>query len=694
MQIHARIAAAAGLMVLVAAVGVTASPDLNWRARVALLKVRGELPEIGAIDLMKWMRPGSPVHLQGLAVTPNPSSAIRNLKLGDARYIAQGESQYRQSCSACHGSEATGGTGLDLLAFVGKSVDWEFFQTVKRGRKGTAMVAQPITDELIWSVHAYLADKSRRKALEHGAAPMQRPRVNVPFSRLVDARSHPEDWLMYSGDFSGHRHSDLDQINKQTVKDLHVAWAAQLRPATKPLSATPVVAGGLMFVTEAPDGVVALDASTGNVVWKFNRPVDPSELPLCCGAFNRGVAVLGDKVFVGTLDAYLVALDATTGKMLWQTQVADYRSGYSITTAPLALDGTILIGVAGGEFGIRGLVAAFSAADGKLVWQFDTVPEPGQPGSETWQGDSWKTGGASTWSVGVYDQKRDMVYWTVGNPWPPLDRRGREGDNLYSNSVVALDRKTGKLAWYFQFTPSDSHDWDATQQLIMTDVNVNGKKIPALLMASRNAFYYAIDRRDGKFIHASPFVKQTWSLSIDSKGRHQRAPDSLPSLKGSLIWPWIHGGTNWWPPSYDDERHLQFVPTVDGATQYFSVSKRAKAGEMAMGGTAQIPQNIPAVMAVKAIDPDTGNTKWVSRLDQGEVKQYSRIAGLVSTDGGIVVAGFEDRLSILDSDTGAELWMFRPGGQINAGAITYAINGRQHIAVIANSVLYAFALDP
>lgn len=447
-----------------------------------------------------------------------------------------------------------------------------------------------------------------------------------------------------------------------------------------------------MFVSEAPGGVIALDAASGEVVWRFTRPVDPSKLPLCCGAFNRGVAILGNKLFLGTLDAALVALDASTGAKLWEVRVADPKLGYSITTAPLALENAVLIGVAGGEFGIRGFVAAFSPDDGRRVWQFDAIPAPGEPGHGTWTGESWKTGGASTWSVGTYDKERDVVYWTTGNPWPPLDTRGREGDNLYSNSVVALDRKTGKLRWYFQFTPADANDWDATQQLILTDILWKGEKVPVLLMASRNAFYYALDRRDGKFLYAKAYVKQTWSTHVDEKGRHTRDPASMPTLEGSLVWPWMHGGTNWWPPSYDAKRHLEFVPTVDGATQYFKLDMKYKAGEMTMGGATQLAQNVPAVMAVKAIDPNTGTVKWSTRLDRGDMKQFSRITGLVSTDGGIVVAGFEDRLSILDSDSGNELWKFRPGAQVNAGAITYSIDGKQYIAVVAGFVVYAFAL--
>lgn len=682
------------LVLLAGTLGVVVAsvPELRWRWQVLSSAVRGDLPAISLPQLLEWLAPGSPVYLGGLAERPSPDAAVRNIDSDKPEFIEAGAKQYQQTCSVCHGGDATGGVGPNLIVSVAKSTDWSFLSTVKWGRTGSAMVAQPLTDKEIWSVHAFLRSKARAWAAEAAGEKAAGPQVDVSYARLAEAKKYPDEWLTYSGDLLGHRHSALNQITSANVHKLRVAWASQLRPATKPLSATPIVTGGLMFVTEAPDGVVALDARTGAVVWRFSRPIDPSKLPLCCGAFNRGVAVLDNRIYVATLDSYLVALDAATGNKLWEVQVADAQEGYSMTSAPLALDGHIVVGVAGAEYGIRGFVAAFSPADGKRLWQFDAVPGPGQPGHDTWEGDSWKTGGASTWSLGSYDKERDVLYWTIGNPWPPLDRRVREGDNLYSNSVVALDRKTGKLLWHFQFTPADSHDWDATQQVILTDIKWQGQVVPALLMASRNAFYYALDRRDGKFLYAKPFVKQTWATGVDDKGRPVRDLTAMPSTKGSLVWPWMHGGTNWWPPSYDAKRRLHFVPTVDAATLYFSVDMKYKAGEMTMGGTTQLASNVPAVMAVKAIDPDTGAVRWSTRLDQGDFKQFSRITGLVSTDGGIVVGGFEDRLSILDSDTGKELWKFRPGGVVNAGAVTYAIDGVQYISVVAGNVLFAFSL--
>jgi alcohol dehydrogenase (cytochrome c) len=683
---------ALALVLGLVAAAILSVPALRWRAEVVVLKLKGDIPDIPMTQLLPWLAPRSPVYLADLADKPSPDVSIHNLNSELPAFIERGAQEFQERCSSCHGADARGGAGPSLIAFVSRSTDWSFLSTAKWGRAGTAMAAQPLTDEQIWQVHAFLRAKTRVWLADAKARSHSTLKIDVPYAKIAAAEAHPDEWLTYSGDLMGHRHSRLAQINRHNLNELRVAWAAQLRPARKPLSATPIVAGGLMFVSEAPDGVAALDAKTGRLVWRFTRPIDPSKLPLCCGAFNRGVAILDNRVFVATLDAYLIALDASTGEKLWEIQVAPAAEGYSMTSAPLALDGYVLVGVAGGEYGIRGFVAAYSPVDGKRLWRFEAIPGPGKPGHETWAGDSWKTGGASTWAIGAYDKERDLVYWGIGNPWPPLDTRVREGDNLYSNSMVALERKTGKMRWYFQFTPADSHDWDATQQVILADINWKGRTVPALLMANRNGFYYILDRRDGRFLKGMPFVKQTWAKSVDEKGRPLRDPATLPSPKGTLVWPWMHGGTNWWPPSYDEKRKLHFVPTVDAATLYFSLDMKYKNGDMTMGGTTQLATNQPAVMAVKAFDPETGQVRWSTRLDHGDFEQYARLTGLVSTDGGIVVAGFMDRMSILDSDTGKELWKFRPGGLINAGAITYAVDGVQYIAVVAGNVLFAFSI--
>jgi alcohol dehydrogenase (cytochrome c) len=666
--------------------------ELRWRADLLLMKLKGDIPDVSLVQLTRWSLPGSAVFLGDMAEYRSLDAAVRNAKTNDQTYIDLGTKQFQQHCSSCHGGDAKGATGPDLVAFVKRSTDWSFLSTVKWGRPGTAMAAQSVTDEQIWQIHTSLQAKAR--AGFESAKTLSGPTIDVPSTRLADAEKYPDDWLTYSGQLTGHRHSSLAQINRDNLSDLRVAWAAQMRSTNKAQPATPIVVNGTMFITEGPDSVLALNARTGRVIWRFRRAVNTSQLPLCCGAFSRGVAVMDNRVFVATLDAYLIALDASTGEKLWEVKVASSSDGYSMTSAPFALEGHIVVGVAGGEYGIRGFVAAFSPNDGKSLWRFDAIPGPDEPGHETWAGDSWKTGGASTWALGAYDKGRDVIYWPIGNPWPPLDSRARQGDNLFSNSVVALDRKTGKMRWYFQFTPGDSHDWDATQQMILADINWQGEVVPAILLANRNAFYYALDRRDGRFLRATAYVTQNWVAKFDEKGRPINNGAVQPSSKGTLIWPWVQGATNWWAPSYDSKRKLHFVPTVDAATMYLLIDSKNEPGNMAMGGTTHFAHNQPAAMAIKALDPESGAVRWSTRLDDNDYKSNAAIAGLVSTDGGIVVAGYSDRLSVLDSDSGKILWGFRPGGPINAGAITYAVDNVQYIAIVAGNVLFAFSLAP
>ena len=671
---------------------VLGNSALRWRAQVVVSKLRGDLPDLPTPQMLRWMLPGSHVWLGGLAERPNANAAIQNTIAKDAGAIAQGALHFQNVCSHCHGTDAKGGAGPSLIDFVSISTDWNFFSIAKWGRAGTAMATQPLTDEQIWQVNAFVRQRARAWAAEARGAGNDRAPVNVSSERLLSSEQYPEDWLTYSGDLLGHRHSTLAEITPKNAKRLQVAWTAQLRPSTKPLSATPIVTGGRIFVSEAPEGIAAFDAKNGALIWRFHRAVDPSKLPLCCGAFNRGLAVRGNRLYVLTLDSFLVAVDATTGQMLWQSKVAESSEGFSLTSAPLVVDGHVIVGVAGGEYGIRGIISAFSPDDGSRLWTFNVIPGPGEPGHETWAGDSWKTGGGPSWGTGAFDKDLDLIYWTTGNPWPPLDTTVRAGDNLFTNSVVALDRKSGKLRWHYQFTPADAHDWDSAQQPILADISWQGQTVPALLLANRNGFYYAIDRRDGRFLYAKAFVKQTWSKGFDAKGKPLRDPASLPSPRGTLVWPWMHGGTNWWAPSFDAKRHLHFVPTVDAATLYFSVNMHYVAGQMTMGGTTRLAGNQPAVMAIKAIDPDTGAERWSTRLDKGDFHQFARIGGLVSTDGGIVFGGYEGRFALLDSDTGKELWTFNHGGLSNAGAVTYSIDGKQFIAAVAGNVLFTFAL--
>lgn len=673
------------LLAGVAAIGVGATDALAWRALVVRAKLLGQLPEIPLLDFLRWLRPQSPVYLGGLAHNPNVVSGVGNV-LSDSESIEKGARLYGQHCATCHGEGARGKAGPDLVAFTGRNTDWIFFSTVKWGRPGTAMAAQALDDREIWDTHAYLKHAAAR--FVRTAPPRE---ISIDAANIRESSARPDEWLTYAGNYAGHRHTSLSAISKRNVRQLRVAWIAQLRTGDLFLEASPIVAGDLLFVTESPDGVVALDASTGAKIWSFRRPL-PRDLSLCCGSPNRGAAILNDQLFVVTSDAHLVALNASTGRKTWDVEVADYHAGYSMTGAPLALDDRVVVGVAGGEFGIRGFVAAYAAADGRLLWKFDTIPAPGQPGHETWAGDSWKTGGAPTWITGTYDARLHLLYWGVGNPAPDFQDSSRAGDNLYSNSVVALDPITGALKWHFQFTPGDAHDWDAAQQPLLADIRWRGQSRAAMLWANRNGFFYALDRRSGEFFFAKPFAEQTWAKGFSAEGRPIAAPEARPTAKGSLVSPAAGGATNWWPPSYDPARKLVYVPTVDAASIYFARNARVKKSEEPMMGSSDVfSGGESAAASVKAVEAETGKVRWASLLERGPDIVHG-VGGVLSTAGGLVFAGYRDEFFALDSDTGRILWRMRVGGRINAPPAAYAIGGTQFIAAIAGNSLFAFSL--
>ena len=672
-----------------------APPELAWRLEVLVAKSRGDLKQIPLFDLLAWMAPQSPIYLAGLADNPNPHAAIQNrfIALDD---VEQGKIVYGKHCGQCHGDAGRGNSAPNLVAALGVKSDWNFFSATKWGLDGTSMPAQPLTDVQIWQVHAYL----RNEALSAAGRPDMgsqkagvRADVFVAPQEIVESDTLSAQWLTYAGNYLGHRHSPLSEVAKGNVRNLRLAWVAQLRQRDRELQVSPIVADGVMYVTESRDGVVALDAKTGEVIWTFRRPV-PEGLSLCCGAPNRGVAILGKTVYVASIDAYLVALDANTGKPRWTTKVADYGDGYSMTGAPLALGDRVVVGVAGGIFGSRGFLAAFNAEDGRQLWKFNTVPGPGEMGHETWIGDSWKTGGAPTWTVGSYDAEQDLVFWGTGNPAPVFHGEARRGDNLFSNSVIAIEAKSGRLRWHYQFTPGDEHDWDSAQQPILADIEWQGNKRSVVLWANRNAFFYALDRKTGEFLFARPFVKQTWNEGFDAKGRPRVAASAKPSASGSLVWPATMSATNWWPPSYDRARQLVFVPSSDAAGIYFQADEvKFKRGERFDGGAATFySPNQPATAYVKAIDAQTGEIRWQTVLGSGSENFVWTVGGVLSTGGGVVFAGYRDVFRSFDADSGEELWRINLGARVRGSPVSFAIDGRQYIAVAAGSSVFAFHL--
>src|SRR5687767_6257625 len=405
--------------------------------------------------------------------------------------------------------------------------------------------------------------------------------AQVTPDRLVRAADEAQNWLMYSGGYFSQRYSALKDIDRSNAKNLELKWILP-NQVFGAWQSTPLVVDGIMYVTQRPNDVLALDAKTGRVFWVYRRTPSP-DARVCCGSNNRGVAILGDTLFLGTLDARLIAIDAKTGKAVWNVPVGDPKLGYSITMAPLVVKDKVLVGSGGGEYGIRGFIAAFDAKSGTELWRFYTIPGPGEKGHDTWSGDSWKSGGASVWVTPSYDPALNLTYWGVGNPGPDFNPAQRMGDNLYSDSVVALNPDTGELKWHFQFTPHDPYDYDSVQVGVLADITWKGTPTKALLWGNRNGFFYVLDRTNGRFLSATPFVKVNWASGIDEKGR----PVPTPQPAGQPTWPGVQGGTNWYSPSFSPRTGLFYLSVWDGYASIFKPeSSQYVPGRNFLGGGA------------------------------------------------------------------------------------------------------------
>ena len=517
-----------------------------------------------------------------------------------------------------------------------------------------------------------------------GTAPSFGP---VTWERLVNAADEPHNWLMYSGTLDSQRYSRLDQVHNRNVGELELKWAYQLSALDR-AETTPLVVDGVMFITEAPSNVVAVDAATGRRYWSYEHEL-PDDLRICCGRNNRGVAILGDTLYMSTLDAHLVAIDARTGNLVWDAEVADYRAGYSKTSAPLVVKGKVVTGIAGGEFGIRGFLDGYNADTGTRDWRFYTIPGPDDPDNDSWAGDSWRTGGAPTWITGSYDPDLNLVYWGTGNPGPDYNGEVRLGDNLYADSALALDGDTGEKAWHFQFTPHDVHDWDAIQIPILADLTYEGELRRVMMWANRNAFFYTFDRATGEFLTGTPFAKQTWAEGLDEAGRPVRRPNMFPSAEGTLVAPPATGGTNWQSPTYSPRTELFYVMSYDGDAEYFIREEPYLEGDRFTGGGQLRPLPIDNYSsAVRAIDPRTGTRRWEYEV------QPQTWAGLLSTAGDVLFGGTVDGyVFALDAVSGEELWHISVGAQVRAAPITYAVDGQQYVTIAAGNVVYTFGLD-
>jgi len=525
-------------------------------------------------------------------------------------------------------------------------------------------------------------------------------RAQVTADRLLHAPDEPQNWLTYSGGYASQRYSRLNQVNPSNVKNLELKWVFQAQSLQK-FETTPLVVDGIMYVTQSPDDIVALDAKTGRAFWVYHYIPSPAARP-CCGVVNRGAAILGDTLFMATVDAHLVAVDTKNGHAVWNTKLAEAASGYAATMAPLVVKDKVVVGVAGGEYGIRGFIAAFDAGTGKEAWRFNTVPDPDQPGHESWHGADWEHGGAAVWMTGSYDPDLNLTYWGTGNPGPDFNPNQRLGDNLYSDSVVALDADTGKLKWHFQFSPHDPYDYDSVQVPVLANSNWNGTPSKLMLWGNRNGFFYVLDRATGKFLSGHPFVKVNWASGLDADGR----PITTPQPPGQPTFPGIQGGTNWYSPSYSPSTGLFYLSAWENYSTIFQGTEAEfREGQRFTGAanTNPIPgadnpggQRVgPIDMytealgsgAVIAIDPQTGNKKW--KFDMHDVNS----SGILTTASDLLfVGGREGYFQALDARTGSLLWKQSLGGEIIAGPMTFQVDGKQYVSVASGNSLFVFAL--
>jgi alcohol dehydrogenase (cytochrome c) len=517
------------------------------------------------------------------------------------------------------------------------------------------------------------------------------PAPNVSFDRIVNANKEPQNWLTYSGTLAGQRHSLLTTIRPANARDLELKWVFQARSLERH-QVTPLVVNGTMYTIQSPNDVIALDAATGKQIWAYSHTPDAAAKN-CCGRLSRGVAVAGDTVFLASFDARMIAIDARTGRELWKTEPAgDPKQGYAFTHAPLIVKDKVIAGTAGGEFGVRGFIAAWDVKTGKELWRFYTVPGPGERGNESWSGDSWQHGGGPIWVTGSYDPELNLTYWGTGNPGPDWDGAARLGDNLYTCSVIALDPDTGTLKWHYQFSPHNEFDWDSTQIPVLADLEWQGRPRKVMLWANRNGFSYVLDRASGEFLKGQPFVKVNWADGFDPKGRPIPVPGIAPTKEGTLVYPGNQGGTNWYSPSYSPRTGLFYVPTWENTSTTYvkgDAPPEFREGQPFIGvfprpGLASDDVH----SAIQAIDPKTGLKKWTYRLAAPMTE-----AGVLTTASDVLFSGGRDgAFFALDARTGRLLWETRLGPSVASSPITYAVNGKQYVSIVAGSALFTFGL--
>ena len=633
-----------------------------------------------------------------------------------AQEVESGRAVFASRCAACHGTEGGGGElGPSIVSRIPLRADADLEAVIREGLPGAGM---PSFANLSKAESTNLIAFLRTLRPRAGAGPQRTSVVLANGSSLSgvllnqssgemqilgdDRRAHllrettpgryravtsQSGWTTYNGQISGNRYSALTEITADNVARLAPQWVFTL-PNVSQVQVTPVVVDGLMYVSAAND-LYALDAGSGRQVWNYRRPRTRGLAGVAARGVNRGVAVSGERVFMATDHAHLIALNRASGALLWETQMADWRQNYNGTGAPMVVGDLVIAGIAGGDEGARGFVAAYEQATGKEVWRFWAVPARDEPGSETWKGNAIEHPGAATWMTGSYDAELDTLYWAIGNPGPDMIGDDRQGDNLYSDSVVALDAKTGRRKWHFQFTPHDVHDYDAQQPIVLVDATWKGEPRKLLLQANRNGYFYVLDRITGEFLSGTPYVKNiTWASGLTTDGRPIVVPNMEPTREGRRVCPSLEGASNWYSASFSPRTGLFYVQTNDKCGLFTRVDQTWESGKSFMGGTfAAAPE--PAQRVLRAIDIQTGKVAW-------ELPQFGSVdswGGVLATASNLVFfADDSGAFAAADAKTGKRIWSLQTSQVWKASPMTYVFDNRQMLAIASGPNILAFGL--
>ena len=633
-----------------------------------------------------------------------------------AQNVEPGRQVFGSRCATCHGTEGGGGElGPSIIARVPLRNDAELEAVIREGLPGAGMPAFPnLSKTEAGDLVAFLRTLKPRAGTGPQRTTVTRDdgrtiagvilnRADGEMQLLGDDRAlhllrettggryrevtSQTGWETYHGNPNGNRFSLINQITPANAGRLAPRWVFTL-PNAAQLQVTPLVVDGVMYVTAAND-LYALDAGSGRQIWNYRRPRTRGLGGVAARGVNRGVAVSGDRLFMTTDHAHLIAVNRATGQLLWETPMADWRQNYNGTGAPMVVGNLVISGIAGGDEGARGFLAAYDQATGKEVWRFWAVPARGEPGSETWKGNAIDHPGSATWMTGSYDAELGTLYWAIGNPGPDMIGDDRLGDNLYSDSVVALDVKTGQRKWHFQFTPHDVHDYDAQQPIVLVDATWKGTPRKLLLQANRNGYFYVLDRVTGEYLSGTPYVKNiTWASGLTAQGRPIVVPNMEPTREGKRVCPSLEGASNWYSASFSPRTGLFYVQTNDKCGIFTRVDQTWESGKSFMGGTfAAAPE--PAQRVLRAIDLQTGKVAW-------ELPQFGAVdswGGVLATASDVVFfCDDSGAFAAADAKTGKRLWSFQTSQVWKSSPMTYVFDKRQLVAVASGPSIFAFGL--